>query len=110
MLGERAAVHFRAGPVLSYNTSCDLSASGTIEGVDVATSEPCDAAGIELDVGTDFGVGGMAGLDVSLTDRTGLTAGAGYTLGLGDLDSSAGEAQHRVITLRAGLTYSPGGM
>ncbi len=30
MLGDRAAVHFGAGPVLSLNTSCDVSASGTI--------------------------------------------------------------------------------
>lgn len=110
MLGDRAAVHFGAGPILSFNTSCDVSASGTIEGVNVSTSEDCDHDEIEVSVGTDFGVGGMAGFDVLLTDAIGLTAGAGYAFGFADLDDTNGSARHRVLALRAGITYSLGSM
>jgi hypothetical protein len=110
MLGDRAAVHFGAGPVLSFNMSCDVSVSGRIEGVNFTQSEDCDHDEIEVNVGTDFGVGGMAGFDVSLTDRLGLTAGAGYAFGLADLDETSGSARHRVLQLRAGITYSLGSM
>ncbi len=80
------------------------------DGVNLSTSEDSDDAGIELNVGSDFGVGGMAGFGVSLTDRLGLTAGAGYAFGLADLDESSGSARHRVFSFRAGLTYSLGSM
>ncbi len=95
-----------AGPALAFESSCDLSGRDVMGGSSVDVTASCSEAGAEFH-GLDFGLAGGAGLGIGLSDRLGAEVGALYTYGLRDVDESETETvRHRVVTLRAGLTYS----
>ena len=105
LYGDRFSVHLLAGPAFAYEASCDATMSTMVEDRAVSTTAAC---GDDLDrPAYDFGLVGGGGLEIGLTRDLGLNFGALYNYGLTDLDN-ADEAtvQHRVLTLRAGLSYS----
>ena len=105
LYGDRIGIHLLAGPAFAYETSCDATLSTTVEDRAVSNSAAC---GDDLDrPAYDFGLVGGGGLEIGLTRDLGLDFGALYNYGLTDLDNTdAATVQHRVLTLRAGLSYA----
>ncbi len=105
LYGDRIGIHLLAGPAFAYETSCDATLSTTVEDRAVSNSAACGDA---LDRPSfDFGLVGGGGLEIGLTRDLGLDFGALYNYGLTDLDNAdTATVRHRVLTLRAGLSYS----
>ena len=99
--------HLLAGPALGFETSCNAMMSATFDGGSISRSEPC---GDDLNRSSyDFGLASGGGLNIDLTDTLGLDVGVLYNHGLKDLDAADGSSvRHRVLTLRAGLSYLVG--
>lgn len=92
-----------AGPVVSFETSCEVEASvggGEAEGVDCDDPE---ADALERK-STDFGVAFGGGLEVG-SGPVVLVLDGRYTLGLVDIDDSmdATEVRNRALSLMAGI-------
>lgn len=107
LYGNRLSAHLLAGPALAYEASCDATLSTTAQDRSLSTSQPC---GDDLDRPSyDFGLVGGGGLDIGLTSALDLNFGALYNYGLQDLDNAdEASVMHRVLTLRAGLSYTIG--
>ena len=94
-----------AGPVIAFESSCDISAHD--DGLDVES--PCDEFDEGIDTnGTDFGATFGAGLEYDLGGFF-LLGDARYTLGFSDLDADdASSAKNRAWSFMGGIGIGVG--
>ena len=106
-LGEQMSLHLLAGPMVAFETACELSTNVFGE-----STESCEGDYEETErEKLDYGVAGGAQLEFALSGSASFAASALYSLGLKNL---AGEFEDesvktRALALQAGFVYSLGG-
>ena len=97
--------HLLAGPSVSFQSGCSLSASGGGS----SGSVDCDQADIDI-ASIDVGLMGGLGLDFQASESLVITLDGLYNLGLSNLDDTGSDSvKNRVFMLQAGVGFPLGG-